>query len=188
MMMMMKMSFMMGCAFGLTPDSFNSMVRPELRSLGVTPPFTKEFDPLQLAKKVDDQEYARLRESELKHGRWAMLASVIIPSVESQLHEPAIHYSNKLPIPVQLGILSLIGLGEFSTMKRGYENPFEDGWTRAFKLKKEYQPGDLGLGSSWMPKDKFIKMSNMELNNGRLAMFGALGMIAQELVTDKTLF
>ena len=74
-------------------------------------------------------------------------------------------------------------------MIRGYKNPFNDGSPAAFKIREDYQPGDLGISINGILSEATFKdMSNKELNNGRLAMFASLGMIAQELVTDKPLF
>lgn len=56
-------------------------------------------------------------------------------------------------------------------------------------MKTDYQPGDLGLNlkTSFLGKDQ-VFMSNAELNNRRLAMIGSLGMISQELVSNKAIF
>jgi hypothetical protein len=63
----------------------------------------------------------------------------------------------------------------------------KEGWT---KDSKE-QPGDYGFDPLGLrppdPKD-FADLHNRELNNGRLAMLAAAGMIAQELVTGEKLF
>ena len=56
-------------------------------------------------------------------------------------------------------------------------------------MKSDYLPGDLGfnISRSFLGKDESF-MLNAEINHGRLAMIGSLGMIVQELVSDQTLF
>ena len=56
---------------------------------------------------------------------------------------------------------------------------------KPFNLREDYQPGDFGFGLK--SKDD-IDLQNKELNNGRLAMIGILGMMAQELVTNQPIF
>jgi hypothetical protein len=67
----------------------------------------------------------------------------------------------------------------------GWENPVE----KPFTLKPFYQPGDLGFKTPVeTSEEEYDILMDKELNNGRLAMIGTLGMIVQQLVTDKHLF
>ena len=161
---------------------------PSVKNVGIVSPFKEKFDPFKFTDNVDDIEFSRLRESELKHGRWAMISAASIPIIESVTSDKAIHAFDKLPLEYQISILSTITISEFTTMLRGYKNPFEKD-SNSFKLYEFYQPGDLGfkLADDW-DDEKFIELSNKELNNGRLAMIASVGMIIQELVTDKPLF
>jgi hypothetical protein len=70
----------------------------------------------------------------------------------------------------------------------GWENPFTDS-SKYFVMKPDYQPGDVGLAlpKTFSDKDEEF-MLNAEINNGRLAMISSLGMIVQELVTNKPIF
>lgn len=162
---------------------------PQMENVGITAPFTKKFDPLELSIPVPPEEFSRLREAELKHGRWGMISATSIPLLELHSRAPSIHAFDKLPSEYQTGILALILAGEFTTMLQGYENPFVNGSPSAFKVRDDYQPGDMGfhVADGWSD-EKFIDYSNKELNNGRLAMIASLGMIVQELVTNAPLF
>ena len=91
---------------------------------------------------------------------------------------------DKLPANLQLGIVGFILMGEGASMLKGWKNPFENGTSNYFKLKDDYQPGDLGFEIS---NHDDVDFHNKELNNGRLAMIAVAGMVAQELVTNKPL-
>ena len=71
---------------------------------------------------------------------------------------------------------------EFASMIRGWENPT----VKPFALKEDYQPGDFGLTLGVIDESLGTQMDK-ELNNGRLAMIGMLGMMAQELATQAVL-
>ena len=150
---------------------------------GVTAPFENSpiFNQSVLAKNIDT---AFLREAELKHGRIAMIAAVILPTLEQFTDGPAINQFHLLPSEIQIGIISSMFVSEFGSMFRGWESPTK----KLFSLKPDYQPGDFGFGL-WKIDDPTVGVKmDKELNNGRLALIGVLGMIAQELVTQQQLF
>ena len=145
---------------------------------GSTKPI-ENFDPLNLSE--DNERLVFYREAELKHSRLAMISTVTIPLVEQYTNRPAIYEFSRLPDNYQSLIIGLMFISEFSSMLLGWERPDR----KRFTIKDIYQPGDLGFN---LAKDIDIDMVNKELNNGRLAMIASLGMIVQELVTNKTLF
>lgn len=145
------------------------------------------FDPLGFTKDLQEPEIARLREAELKHGRWGMIAATAIPLSETVQSTPAIHNFDDLSDSGKLLIVGAILAGELTLMKKGWKNPFV-GSENYFKLEEEYQPGDFGFKTLTSDDESANELLNKELNNGRLAMLAASGMIAQELVTGHTLF
>lgn len=152
--------------------------------VGSTKPI-ENFDPLNLST---DDNIQLFREAELKHGRIAMLAAVGMPVSELMTNSVSIHDFDKLPASVQLGFVTLMLASETSSMIRGWKDPFEDP-SNKYKLKDNYQPGDYNFLLNYDLDDEESKrLLNVELNNGRLAMIGSLGILVQELVTDKSIF
>tara|TARA_A100001015_G_scaffold312707_1_gene418429 strand:- start:10731 stop:11297 length:567 start_codon:yes stop_codon:yes gene_type:complete len=167
-----------------------SVTRTEVTTpviVGSTPPI-ENFDPLGFSK--NEQNALLYREAELKHGRLAMISALCFPLIEGSTHQPAIHQFSNLPANSQLGIVGLMFISEFSSMVRGWKNPFDKSSTsNYFKIAKNYQPGDFGFSTGLdLESDEGKTLLNKELNNGRLAMIGVLGMMAQELVSNKAIF
>ena len=70
-----------------------------------------------------------------------------------------------------------------------FASPFAGG--EPWAIRQDHQPGNLGWDPlSLKPTDEsaWTTMQTRELNNGRLAMIGMAGMLAQELVTGQKLF
>jgi len=149
---------------------------------GVTGPLGF-WDPLGLTTDIDDGRLYLYREIELKHSRVAMLASLGI--IVSEKFHP------------------FFGDEPFVSAAVSHHSPLmvEKFWPAAFvaiavaELFYAQDPdkaaGDLGYDPlGWKPTDdKGLKeMQTKELNNGRLAMLGTLGMLVQEILYDKAIF
>lgn len=132
------------------------------------------FDPLGFTKQGDEQGFRNLRTAEIKHGRVAMMASlgavvqhfVKLPGFQDV---PSGLRAVNTP-PGSFGFIALFAVAGFLELGPWSEQP-------------DKAPGNFGdpLGLSQYDED----MRNRELNNGRAAMFAAIGIIAAELLTGK---
>jgi light-harvesting complex I chlorophyll a/b binding protein 1 len=164
------------------------------------------FDPLDMSKEVDENTFKIWQEAETKHGRIAMLAFVGIvagealegsaPFFNSEITGPAIfqfQQADAIFPAFWLGVLQLIAWVEGGTIINNWQpldDTFKDPNGRAF-LAKNIVPGDLGWDPlNLKPKDeaKYAIMKTKELNNGRLAMLGVTGIVAQEVATGNSIF
>ena len=173
----MTMLITLQCINGFTPP-----VKPSIESFvynGDIAPL-QYFDPLQITSNMNEKDVKYLREAELHHSRIAMASFLGLVVSDIVGNGPAINnLFNAEPIqqfPFWFGVFCY----EFSRMGVGWKNPFIQG-NGLFKLEDEYQPGNiLKLPVSTLDVNEL----NKEISNGRLAMLGAAGFIAQELVTQ----
>jgi len=161
------------------------------------------FDPLGLSEGKTPEELKKWREAELKHGRIAMVATLGIltgesfnPFFDGKITGPAINQFQQADGMVPyFWVLTLfaVALVEGQNILTGWESP-ADTKNRASGmayLKDEYVNGDLGfdpLNLKPADQDAFDELRTKELQNGRLAMLGVAGMVAQELVNGKGIF
>jgi len=175
----------------------------KLNMPGITAPLGF-WDPAGLSEssEIGNKQMQKYREAELKHGRVAMLACVGM-LVQEGFHPffmgnevdmgPASFHLQQVNMNFPLlpsTLLFLIGLVEAWTIGKGWskQDYQEDGVIA--NLKRSYEPGDLGFDPlNLAPQDEagYKDMKSREINNGRLAMIGIIGMWAQELVEPKTI-
>lgn len=141
------------------------------------------FDPLQLTSNSPETLIKYVREAELQHGRISMMAFVTM--LFSEILDDSKLGINQLSSQsweIQFPFWFTLAIFEIARMKAGWQNPFtKEG--KEFKLTDEYQPGNILNTENYTDKQL-----DQELNNGRLAMLGTLGMISQELVTHQQIF
>ena len=117
------------------------------------------------------------------------------PLFDGKITGPAIYQFQQADDLVSffwVGVLFLIALVEGNNILNGWESSGEIN-SRSNKggiaqLKVYYINGDLGfdpLGLTPADSDEFDVLRTKELNNGRLAMLGVAGIVAQELVNGK---
>jgi hypothetical protein len=143
------------------------------------------WDPLNMVYEVDQERFDRLRYVELKHGRIAMLAVAGHIATTAGPHLGGdIDYSgtsfdsiqtgvaglSQIPTAGVLQIVAFIGFLELNVMKdvKGngefpgdFRNGFDFGWDRYSEEQK-------------------MKKRAVELNNGRAAQMGILGLMVHE--------
>lgn len=153
---------------------------------------SSEFDPLNFSGNFDMNW---LQESEIKHGRVAMLASagfILSQFVNFPMYaDMHVDDSNMAPsvvgVSAMLQIVCAAGVEEYRTNKG--KITMEDMFTGE---NADRVPGDLGFDPMGMIKGKseaeVNSMKLKEIKNGRLAMLAIGGMIHHNFVTGEALF
>ena len=158
-------------------------------ALGSQPPLGF-FDPLGLVEDGDQEKFDRLRYVEIKHGRICMLAFLGQITTRYGVHLSgsidkagdsfdsypngwaAISGPDAIPQEGLLQIVAFVGALELFVMKdiEGTGNEFVG----------DFRNGSLDFG--WDNFDEETKLSKraIELNNGRAAMMGTLGLMVHE--------
>jgi len=158
-------------------------------ALGSQPPLGF-FDPLGLVEDGDQEKFDRLRFVEIKHGRICMLAFLGQITTRNGVHLPGdIDYSgdafasfpngwaaisgpDAIPSAGLAQIVAFVAALELGVMKdiEGTGNEFVG----------DFRNGSLDFG--WDTFDEETKLSKraIELNNGRAAMMGILGLMVHE--------
>jgi len=162
------------------------------------------FDPLNLAVSggifdtaataVPETTYYNYRESEVKHGRFAMIAFLAIFAETADrgalLKQIGVagaqdNLDGTLGLDeVQLPVL-VVGLGAQALAEYSLQRKEDDGNFLSVEYNRDRQPGDLGfdpLGLVAGPGADKVATHNLEVNIGRLAMIGVTAFLFKEFV------
>lgn len=129
-----------------------------------------------------------VKESEIKHGRTAMLALPTLVTLD--LLKPdtlAINELSSTQLEYQLLLLSIFGCSEVSQMLKSYNFPTSTSdW---FSMKDSHIPGDyyfdpLNISTS----ENKESLKNTEMLSGRIAMLTTAGYMCNELLTGSSPF
>jgi len=153
------------------------------------------FDPLGFSTDASEGKIRFFREVELKHCRVAMLAALgfavaepFHPLFGGEIDVPSYIAFQETPLQSfwPLVVLCIAVPEIFSVFS--FQSPFGG---ELWSIRSDHLPGDIGFDPlNLKPRGaaELKEMETKELNNGRLAMLGIAGMVAQELATGNTLF
>ncbi|KAG5175173.1 fucoxanthin chlorophyll a c protein [Tribonema minus] len=136
------------------------------------------FDPLGFASKASPETITKYRESELRHGRTAMLAVLGWAFTEAGCHLPVFPNAGTNPLAAAgqvpfwgwAQIFAFCGVIEFVQAK--------------IRERPGFQAGDYIGSGDLMDEgdDQWKSFQTKELNNGRLAMLASIGLIGQTAI------
>jgi hypothetical protein len=161
---------------------------------GITEPLGF-WDPAGFTEDKSEGKIRFYREVELKHGRLGMLAALgflvgenFHPLFGGDIDVPAYLAFQQTPLEIfwpkvvsAIAIIEIFSVFSFNSPAGG------EPWS----IRSDHVPGDFGfdpLNLAPTDPEELKTMQTKELNNGRLAMLAAAGMIAQELATGQKLF
>jgi len=173
--------------------SFNGASSTSLKmafesELGVQPPLGF-FDPLGLLEDADQERFDRLRYVEVKHGRICQLAFLGQITTRYGVHLPGdIDYSghsfesypngiaavlgpDAIPQAGLLQLVAAVGALELFVMKDV---------TGESEFPGDFRNGSLDFGWDTFDEETQLSKRAIELNNGRAAMLGILGLMVHE--------
>merc|ERR1712149_39071 len=156
------------------------------------------WDPMRYCSQrgITEGKIKFYREVELKHGRLGMLAALGIvvgenyhPLFGGDIDAPAYLAFQQTPLQtfwpavvLAIAIPEIYSVFSFKTPALFAQKGEEGGMP--WEIRSDFESGDLGfdpLGLKPTDPEELLAMQNKELNNGRLAMIAAAGMIVQEL-------
>ena len=147
------------------------------------------FDPLGLLADADQERFDRLRYVELKHGRISQLAFLGNIITRAGVHLPgnidysgdsfdsypnglaAINGPDAIPQGGLLQLIAFVGILELAVMKDV---------TGTSEFPGDFRNGALDFGWDSFDEETKLQKRGIELNNGRAAMMGILGLMVHE--------
>ena len=156
--------------------------------LGAQPPIGF-FDPLGLLDDADQERFDRLRYVELKHGRICQLAFLGQITTRAGIHLPGNidtagtkfadigdgwAGSFEVPVAGALQILAFVGFLELAVMKDSANGAAPGDFVGDFRN------GAIDFGWDTFDEETKLAKRAIELNNGRAAMMGILGLMVHE--------
>jgi hypothetical protein len=172
------------------PTKIEPLVIDKVREMpGISAP-TGFFDPLGISTKVPEGQLLFFREAEVKHGRVCMLA--FLGLIVGERHDFFPIMNTGIPEDWNAAILSgakIQETGAANFWPAAIAALFFEEWRHEYYRKEnDSAPGDYGwdpLGIKPQNAKDLKIMQTREINNGRLAMLGVAGIIAQEQVTNQ---
>merc|ERR1711971_1035651 len=162
------------------------------------------FDPLNVAvgsvfnkgtAVVPETTYYNYRESEVKHGRFAMAAflAIFFEEADREALLQQLGVSGAVDnLDATLGLdelrapVLLIGLGAQALAEYSKQRKEDDGSFLSVEYDRNRCPGDLGFDPLGFGKNRspqgFIGLHNTEVNLGRLAMIGVTSFLFKEFL------
>merc|ERR1712073_181418 len=179
-------------------ESYKDFIDPWLGSADLG------FDPLNLAVRggifdtaetaVPETTYYNYRESEVKHGRFAMTAFLAIFAESADrgalLKQLGVsgaqdNLDGTLGLDEVQAPVLLVGLGYQALAEYNLQREEDDGDFFSVEYKKDCLPGDLGFDPLGLAKGTgadVIGLHNIEVNVGRLAMIGITSFLVKEFI------